>query len=95
MKTIVLLVALGWMLTFLHVSWVEENACRAKSTSVGEKSDGIGDAHAVTVISTDAGTARLLKVAESVWGDSSHLGTFREYENVQTRDGPWLNTENQ
>lgn len=49
MKTIVLLVALGWMLTFLHASWVEEKACRAKSTSVRGKSD----VQAVTVINTD------------------------------------------
>lgn len=63
MKTIVLLVALGWMLTFLHASWVEENACRAKSTSVGEKSGRTGDVQALTVISTDTKrAARFLKV---------------------------------
>lgn len=60
MKTLVLLVALGWMLTFLHASWVEETACRAKSTSIGEKSDRIGAVQAVTVISTDAKTAARL-----------------------------------
>lgn len=50
------------MVTFLQASWVEEKACRAKSTSVGGKSDRAGDAQAVTVISTDAETAaRLLK----------------------------------
>lgn len=38
MKTIVLLVALGWMLTFLHASRVGEKEYRAKSTSIGEKS---------------------------------------------------------
>lgn len=54
MKTIDLLVALGWMLTFLHASRVEEKACRAKSTSIGEKSDRIEDVQAVTVINTDA-----------------------------------------
>lgn len=48
MKTIVLLVALGWMLTFLHASRVEEKECREKSTSIGEKSDSIEDIQAVT-----------------------------------------------
>lgn len=63
MKPIVLLVARGWMLTFLHASWVEENACGAKSTSVGGKSDRAGDVQAMMVISTDMKTAaRLFKV---------------------------------
>lgn len=66
------------MVTFLHASWVEEKACRAKSTSVGGKSDSAGDARAVTVISTDAKTAaRLLKPA------SQCLGRFVSFVNFQ------------
>lgn len=72
------LVALGSAVTFLHASWVEEKARRAKSTSVGGKSDRAGDAQAVTVIGTDAKTAaRLLKAG------SGRPGRFVSFVNFQ------------
>lgn len=75
------------MLTFLHVSWVEENACRAKSTSVGEKSDRTGDVQAVTVISTDTKrAARFLKVG---WECLMRFMSFVNFQGIWKHANAW------
>lgn len=79
----VLLVALGWILTFLHASWVGEKTCRAKSNSIREKNDRRGDIQDVMAIKTDTIT---ITTDSFRWAERVLFCRFRSSVNLQ---GNW------